>query len=273
MDTNSGINELKIGGISSDFLKYVAILAMLIDHIGYVVLGQYLITLKSMPDYDYDFFMKVYHFMYFIRLIGRIAFPIFCYQLVVGFFRTTNRKKYGLSLLAFAFISEPAFDLASEGKFLYLKEQNVFFELLLGYIVIWALDTLRNKADNVALQAIVVVLGLIVAHYINSDYDVPGIILIVSIYYLYGNYELMYTVPAVIFLCVYFVNAFFEEGQNINRCLDRTLFESASVLAMPIIMLDNGIRRIKGKVKYAFYAFYPCHLLILSAIRYALFGK
>ena len=97
-------------GINSFQLKWIAVITMIIDHTGAVLF----------PD-DMVF-----------RYIGRIAFPIFCFLLVEGFFHTRDVRKYMLRLGLFALISEIPYDLAFRDTVLEFEHQNVFFALLLG---------------------------------------------------------------------------------------------------------------------------------------------
>ena len=71
-------------------LKIIAFVTMAIDHIGYVFFPQYM----------------------WLRVIGRLAFPIFAYCLALGCVYTKNPKKYALRLLAFALVSQPFYSLA-----------------------------------------------------------------------------------------------------------------------------------------------------------------
>lgn len=88
----------------------IALVTMLIDHIGFIFY----------PD------------MIALRVIGRIAFPIYCFLLVQGFLHTSNLKKYMVRMGVFALLSEVPFDLARAGYWLDLSRQNVFITLFLG---------------------------------------------------------------------------------------------------------------------------------------------
>ena len=81
---------MKRYGLSQEGLKLVACVTMLMDHIGAVLLPQYL----------------------FLRYIGRIAFPIYCFLLAEGVHYTNNPKKYCLRLGVGTMLSEIPFDLA-----------------------------------------------------------------------------------------------------------------------------------------------------------------
>ncbi len=102
-------------GINSFQLKWIAVITMIIDHTGAVLFPDNMV----------------------FRYIGRIAFPIFCFLLVEGFFHTRDVRKYMLRLGLFALISEIPYDLAFRDTVLEFEHQNVFFALLLGVVMIW----------------------------------------------------------------------------------------------------------------------------------------
>ena len=95
--------ETKQPGISGYWLKLIAVISMLIDHTSAVILEQ-------IPGLENPAFL--------MRIIGRAAFPIYCFLLVEGFMHTRDREKYALRLGCFAAGSEIPFDLAFNGKVL-----------------------------------------------------------------------------------------------------------------------------------------------------------
>ena len=131
-------------GINSAVLKNIAVVTMLIDHIGAVIMTRLLIRnglYEAMVNQEaYTAWMGQNGGMYGIymamRIIGRLAFPIYCFLLVEGFQKTHNVKKYLGRMFLFALISEVPFDLAFSGKAWYPAYQNVFFTLLLGLLVL-----------------------------------------------------------------------------------------------------------------------------------------
>ena len=135
-------------GISGSTLKIIAIVTMLIDHIGASVLGRLLQThginelnvadISALTQWMSD--NSVLFWSYTImRMIGRVAFPIFCFLLIQGFLHTHDVKKYAARLFAFALISELPFDLAFKGK-IDFSYQNVFFTLFIGLMTMIPLD-------------------------------------------------------------------------------------------------------------------------------------
>ena len=88
--------------ITSDCLKWIAVITMVIDHIGAAILEKtYFFLSADIQKADFLF-----------RKIGRLSFPIFCFLLVEGFYHTRSRKKYLVNILLFAVISEIPFEAA-----------------------------------------------------------------------------------------------------------------------------------------------------------------
>ena len=71
-------------GLSGSTLKLIAIITMLIDHIGAAVIARLLIAGQGS-----EMLYKIYYAM---RAVGRVAFPIFCFLLVEGFFTRAAGK-------------------------------------------------------------------------------------------------------------------------------------------------------------------------------------
>lgn len=133
-------------GLSGSTLKLIAIITMLIDHIGAAVIARLLIAGQGS-----EMLYKIYYAM---RAVGRVAFPIFCFLLVEGFFYTGSRKKYALRLFGFALLSEIPFDLAFSGKILEFGYQNVFFTLLIGLLTIMLFDAVVKKQEWIRFCAV-----------------------------------------------------------------------------------------------------------------------
>ena len=67
-----------------------------------------------------------------LTCIGRIAFPIFAFMIVEGYYHTNNLKKYVQRLLCFAIISEIPFNLALGSSLFYPIHQNVLWSFLIS---------------------------------------------------------------------------------------------------------------------------------------------
>ena len=116
-----------------------------------------------------------------LRCLGRIAFPIFCFLIVEGFFHTHDVRRYMGRLGVFALISEIPYDLAFRGVPLEYAHQNVFFTLLIGIGMVVLLE--RNREWPV--KAVILLLAMWLAVLIRSDYNFRGILLIfVFIYFM-----------------------------------------------------------------------------------------
>lgn len=214
--------------MSGSTLKIIAVISMIIDHVGAVLFPQVLI----------------------LRMIGRLAFPIFCFCLVEGFRHTSDFKRYLRLMLSFAFISEVPFDMAFYGTFPSNGHQNIFFTLSTGLIVIYFFEKYRKIKTYLGATALG--LGVLAAEFLNFDYGYMGILMILGFYAL-GIIEDR-NKKAIIVLCIALIN------------FTGFYVQAFAVLALIPIYFYNGKRGIN--LKYVFYLVYPIHLAILAGIKY-----
>ena len=177
-----------------------------------------------------------------LRCLGRIAFPIFCFLIVEGFFHTHDVRRYMGRLGVFALISEIPYDLAFRGVPLEYAHQNVFFTLLIGIGMVVLLE--RNREWPV--KAVILLLAMWLAVLIRSDYNFRGVLLIFVFYIFHESRWLAVTTGG-------FWN-FLYQG----------VIQKYGVLSVLPLALYNGERG--RKMKYFFYIFYPAHLLLLYGI-------
>lgn len=215
-------------GVTGAGLKWIALVTMLIDHIGAVFCEEIVSVSGSNIPY------------WIMRGIGRIAFPIFCFLLVEGYVHTGNRLKYGLRLFCFAVISEIPFDLAFWQSFVNWNYENVFFTLALGLLAMFVLDYFK---ENPWLQLGLVCCAMVLAEVCRTDYGGAGVLLIVGFYFFRGN-ELARGISAFLIL-VFLMN----------------ILEAVAMIDFLPIHFYNGKRG--RQLKYFFYIFYPAHLLFL----------
>lgn len=240
-------------GISGSTLKLIAIVSMLIDHIGAVVLIRMVLSGLSKNGVLNQELLNIYELT---RNIGRIAFPIFCFLLVEGFERSRNRGKYALRLGLFALLSEIPFNLAVTGEVLAFSYQNVYFTLLIGLFTMMLVNKVNDlkcpTQMNSPMEVMQVCLGGIIriglialgawgAECLHTDYGALGILCIMTLYVFRSNKGLQAVTGACAFM-----------------------WESTAPLAFIPIWWYNGARGLK--LKYVFYLFYPVHLLILYGV-------
>lgn len=186
------------------------------------------------------------------RIIGRLAFPIYAFLLVEGYFHTRNVKKYGLRLFIFALISEIPFDYAFYGGLSFVH-QNIFFTLFLGLVALYILDKYKCRKNLLRYVALVFI-GLI-SELFFTDYGLVGIIYIVSFY----NWKKSPNKRgfAVLTLTLLATNIIFALGIQLY-----------SLLALPLIYLYNGKLGPKNKLlQWSFYVAYPLHLFIFYILK------
>lgn len=209
-------------GLNGFALKWIAVVTMAIDHTGMALFPQYVI----------------------FRIIGRLAFPIYCFLLVEGAVHTSNKGKYLGRLLLFAVISEIPFDLVRTGKLISWDAQNVFFTLFLGLAAVFLLQSRINKTGSVAACAAL----LFAAQYACVDYGGGGVFIIL-LFYIFRSRLLAKS-------AAFAAATFFLYGG----------LQNYAILSLIPVLCYNG-KRGPG-MKYFFYAFYPVHLMVLYWLRF-----
>ena len=194
----------------------------------------------------------------YLNLIGRIAFPIFAFQLVVVYTHTIIR------LIMFAFISQIPFMLflsTYTNEFLL----NIFFTFLFGILAIYIYDKLKDKKYGKLMGVLSVILIAIIAYFIKVDYGAFGIILIFIFYLLKNNKPLM----CISFYILCFIKYLIYTLTNPTLNIYYLLIYTCTFLSIIFILLYNG--KQGEKIKYFFYIFYPLHLIILYIIKMVFF--
>lgn len=232
---NGKIDKLRI--FSGAQLKYIAFLSMLMDHVNKALIYP-LLSGEGILQYISDAF----------EILGRIAFPLFAFFLVVGFFKTGNRKKYLFSLVFFGIISEIPFDMFQSSVFFEPNSNNVMFTLALMLITIWIIDVLKVKLQKLPkyiwylVSVVIVGIMCIISMITGMDYEYHAIMIGYFFYIFYDK---------LVFAIFFGYLSIFKEFW--------------SLLGFGLILTYNGKRGKQSKMLN--YCFYPVHLLILGILR------
>lgn len=208
---------------------------MLIDHVNNALITPYL-NGQGFLLYLSNLF----------SILGRIAFPLFVFFLVEGFFKTSNRMKYLIMLLIFGVISEVPFDLFTSKTCLAPYWNNIMFTLALCLVTIWIIDILKDKISNkytwYALSILIVAFFGFLSMELSLDYDYHAIV-VAYLFYIFYDKPLL--------------------GAGLGYI--SIIKELYSFIGFGMTLTYNGER---GKqYKWFNYFFYPVHILILGLLR------
>lgn len=260
---------MKKQGISQETLKLIACITMLIDHVAATLLSAKL--MNAVPEYAAQ--LLVLHRL--MRIIGRIAFPIYCFLLVEGAQRTRDSKKYALRLFVGMLLSEIPFDLAFSPDWMEYKWRlttpllgfnpgfnSVMMTLLLGFGMLQGMKQVKG-----IWKAVMILPFYFLAELLYTDYGGMGILLIAVFALTRGmDHEKL--------LCILGCAAVLCPGGK-----DMQLFgiwihsEAFAMLALIPIFCYDGRKLTHSKAaQWAFYLFYPVHLSILALLAFLLLG-
>lgn len=226
-------------GLTNTQIKRIAIFFMLIDHIGFSVVTEFMNRSASSAEGLIAY--------YLCRLFGRIAFPLFCFLIAEGVAHTRNLSKYAIRMLLFAVVSEIPFDLMGAGTVFSLQAQNVFWTFTLFLAAVTAARKGRWPVWPFILAAAVV------AEVLQTDYGWSGVVLLYLM--MSGTRELQQISGSVLIVSAsirLFANPILGIMMAVCPCVC-------------FIAILNGYNGMRGQSvnKYAFYGFYPVHMLIL----------
>ena len=221
--------------LDGTMLKIIAMVSMVFDHVG-------------------DLFFPG---VMWLRMIGRLAMPIFSFCIAEGYAHTRDKNRYLLRMGIFALISEVPFDLAFEGK-VGFGHQNIMLTFFLSILALKIFDLIRGEEPRnigktvLGTLAVLVMAGL--ALLLKADYTIFAVIAVFLFYVLRNRHPLVRSGVGVAFLA-----------------LTRTMgYYCTTGFSLIPLLLYNG-KRGRG-LKWLFYAFYPGHLLLLFVLKKLLAG-
>ncbi len=255
----------------NDLLKIIAIVTMLIDHIGVLLL----------PELD------------FLRTIGRISFPIFCYFIANGYRYTSNRKKYFTRIVVFALISQVPYMFLSYGAKFHPLHFNVLFLFAYSIIVLHFIDRFKdNKFIATLITMVLILIPVILQTNVEGfafSYGYYGILL-VMIFYIFHNDNTKILISFVLLSLIYpYISVAIYKGSDIGFFasfinykyilpiiddnssiwgLSGLFYQARSILGILLIFAFSRFKFSYRINKYFFYTFYPVHITVLLLIRY-----
>ena len=232
-------------GLDSTALRLLAILFMVLDHLWATVVPGNL----------------------WLTCLGRLAFPIFAFQLCEGYRHTSDYRRYRRRLLVFALLSEIPFNLFYAGSVIFPFHQNVLFTLLLGLLAIRQADRLRREEGikKKSLRCLALLLIFAGGVVLFPDYGLMGIMTVLC-FFVFRDHRLFQLAAMAV------LNIFTFKGQTIPISLFGLAcdfpIQGFALLALPLIWLYNGEKGRGGKgLRLFWYIFYPLHMLALYFIQ------
>lgn len=221
-------------GLTNNQLKIIAMVTMLIDHVGVALLPQFVI----------------------LRVIGRLSFPIFAYMIAEGCRYTKNRVRYFGTLAGFAIVCQTANYIATGSLY-----QCILITFSISVALIFSIDRYLKKQTyaslilalilGIAAIFVTVCLPVLLKKYgFEVDYGVFGMLLPVAVYFAKGKVQKLVSCAILLSALAMMLGA----------------RQWLGLLSLPLLFLYNG-KRGKLNLKYMFYIFYPSHLAVIYLIQ------
>lgn len=211
---------------NTGLLGIIAVVCMLFDHAGAA------------------FFRDVV----WLRVVGRIAFPLFAWGIAIGAEHTRSIARYALRLLLLALISQPFYMLGLNHT---ITQLSIFPTLLLGLLGIWGL---RDRQEWLTVVAV------LLAAVLDIDYGVRGVMCILMLWALRDN-------PLALAICF---SAYCATVWGYGRAVLTTRYfsiplQTCAILALPLMLWPMSTRT--RTPRWLMYAVYPAHLAVIWVIK------
>ena len=213
-------------GLNSNRLKLLALLTMTVDHIGVHLLPQYT----------------------FLRIIGRMAFPIYAYCIAEGCTHTKNRKKYLLQMAGMALLCQLVYFFAMGSRF-----QCILVTFTLSILTIYAIESGSSVKAAIAVCAAVLITVFLPQWLSHTDFAVDyglwGVLLPVAVCLARTRRQKLLCAAIVLTLLA----------------LQYGGVQWYGLLALIPLVLYDGTRG-SPRLKWLFYWYYPLHLVAIYGI-------
>lgn len=229
--------------LSGNAIKWIAITAMLIDHIAWAFVPTYSLLGQIM------------------HIIGRITGPTMCFFIAEGYAHTRNVKKYLLRLGVFALIAQEPYQMFETGKIGFRLAPcgfSVIFTLFLSLLAVVAYDRIENGALR-----LLAIIGLCLLATLG-DWMCFDVIFTLIFWIHRGNFRKQaqnFAFAATVMVLLMTLSEIGSGGPVWGE-----LFQLAVLLCLPILSLYGGKRGGGRYSKWTFYIFYPVHLFIIALI-------
>lgn len=242
--------------MTSNFLKLIACLTMLCDHIGYQMQSYGVGDGKTAA---------------LLRVVGRISFPIFAFLIVEGFKHSKNLTKYLLRLFTAGLISEIPYNLCFRKSLIFSNSLNVMFSFFIALVALILADMCIKASQKEVrfLFVLPIFFACYLANILGTDYTYWGVLLVFLFYLSDSDSEIkkkLSALPVLLLFAARNVIVDFLEGQVVSSWDKIQLF--ALLSCIPILFYNgrSGNGRLRFVKKYFFYLFYPVHLLVLHLV-------
>lgn len=238
---------MKFGLFSNNSLKIIACISMLIDHMGAILF----------PGIN------------ILRIIGRIAFPIFAFLLAEGCYYTKNKLRHLLVISGFAIVMQTVLFIATK-----MTDFSIFMHFSIAVGICLLIDLVEKFIkDKKILFSILMIFAIILitiliflfdkyTPYLYMNYGIYAIFTPVILYIIRKYIKYLRTLFAILIICASMVLMHF---------FTLYMFQLYGMIACIFIILYNG-KKGKFNLKYLFYIFYPIHMVILYGISMLLGG-
>ena len=236
---NTIINEIKLKSLSGNTIKIIAIIAMIIDHLGWAFV-------------DTDSILAMV-----MHTIGKLTGPIMCYYIAEGNHFTKNRKKYVERLALFVLISHIPYNLFfNYGIEITLLPTSMIFTLLCGLLAL----IVYERVDIKLLKWLLIIILVGVTFW--SDWALWGVLFVLGFGIFYGNKQKQLK-AYLILNCIKIAVIFYGVGWNYYRLIPVVV---SPLLVVAILTLYNGTKGGNQYTRWAFYIIYPLQFALIGGL-------